>query len=179
MYMGKLSGIAFFVLLGCGGAVEDASIQHATGGYTTQLVTGGTSSVEPIGSGGASTGGQMHSTYPDQGCPDASAGPTVTEYCDLFGTNTGCEPGQGCFPMVRSSEDPCQPAEYFFVCVTAGTAKQAEKCEANARCAAGHVCVVTNTGTQCQQVCNTSDASGCAPGMFCDPIDVPGVGTCS
>jgi hypothetical protein len=179
MFSGRLSGIAFLLLLGCGGAVEDPSVQPATGGHTSQLGTGGTTGIVPHGSGGMGTGGQVYSTYANQGCPDASVAPSVTPLCDLFAPENDCGEGYGCFPMVRSTEDPCQPAEYLFACISAGTAKQAEKCDQHARCAPGYVCVVTNTGTKCQQVCNTSDTSSCAAGMFCDPIDVPGVGTCS
>jgi hypothetical protein len=133
----------------------------------------------PQATGGTGTGGQVYSTYKNQGCPDASVTPTILQSCDLFGDDSGCGDGYGCFPMVRSSEDPCQPAQYAFVCVAAGVAMQAEKCDQTDRCAPGYVCVVTNTGTTCQQVCNTTDQSSCPAGLFCDPIDVPGVGTCS
>jgi hypothetical protein len=178
MRSARLGSLLSFVLLGCGGAVEDPLV-FATGGHTATPGTGGSSSVVPQNSGGTSTGGQVYSTYSPQGCPDASAAPIVTQLCDPFSEYSGCSDGSGCFPAVRSSEDPCQPAQYSFICVRAGTGRQADKCDQAERCAPGYVCVVTNTGTRCQRVCNTTDESSCPPGLFCDPIDVPGVGTCS
>ena len=176
----RLGSVAFLLLLGCGGAVEDPTAQAATGGYTSHPATGGTSSVYPFATGGLSTGGQVYSTYTTQRCPDAGA-PQMTMYCDPFAADSGCTDGDGCVPKLRSSQDPCQPTEYFFVCDTAGTAEQSDYCTDTRDCAPGYICVVSShDGTACQQTCNLNGAlSGCAPGMRCGPIDVPGVGTCS
>ena len=181
MCSGRYGGVLFLVLFGCGGAVEDpaANIKGA-GGYTSVAGTGGYVSINPFGSGGAGTGGQVYSTYTSPGCPDAAAAtPTVDQYCDLFATDSGCGDGNGCFPLIQSSGDPCQPTRYVYACIPVGTGIQAQKCDDSQRCAAGHICVVTSTGTVCQRACDTSVQNSCSAGMFCDPIDVPGVGTCS
>ncbi len=179
MCSGRLAQVPILLLLGCGGAVDDGFVQRtATGGHTSLPVTGGTSSI-PLGSGGMSTGGQIYSTYTTQRCPDAGA-PIMTMYCDPFAAESGCPADEGCMPKMRSSQDPCQPTQYYFVCDTAGTAEQADYCDDARDCAPGFICVVTSQGTQCQRACNSnSSVNGCAPGMRCDPIDVPGVGTCS
>jgi len=181
MSSGRYGGVLFLLFFGCGGAVEDpAANRIGTGGYTSVAGTGGHGSIIPFGSGGNSTGGQVYSTYTSPGCPDAAtATPIVDQYCDLFATDSGCGDGYGCFPLIQSSGDPCQPTRYLYACITVGTGTQAQKCDDNQRCAAGHICVVTSTGTVCQRACDTSVQSSCSVGMFCDPIDVPGVGTCS
>jgi hypothetical protein len=181
MRSGRYGSVLFLVLLGCGGAVEDpAAIVKGTGGYTSVAGIGGYGSIVPLGSGGTSSGGQVYSTYTSPGCPDAAtAQPTIDQYCDLFSADSGCGDSYGCFPLIQSSSDPCQPTRYLYACIAVGTGTQAQKCDDDQRCAAGYICVITSTGTVCQRACDTTVPSGCAPGMFCDPIDVPGVGTCS
>jgi hypothetical protein len=173
--------VVAFLLLDCGGvaAYDDPSAQ-ATGGHGNTVGTGGTSKYWlDAGIGGTSTGGQVYSTYTAQGCPNVAA-PTISAECDIFDASSTCPPGFGCFPTVRNSNDPCQPAQYSFVCAAAGTAGQSDFCDQTLRCAPGYICVISSIGTECQQLCDTTNsANGCLPGMRCDPVDVPGVGTCS
>jgi hypothetical protein len=161
----------------CGGATDD-SVAPGIAGNTSVGGFGGAAGAQPIGNGGTSTGRQHYSTYTAVGCPDAAT-PSVTAQCNLFSSVSGCPAGQACFPTIRSTADPCQPEQYFFVCSYAGNGTQWDDCSNSNDCAQGFVCVVTTAGTKCQQVCSLSDAPSCPAGMFCDPIDVTGVGTCS
>jgi hypothetical protein len=171
--------IVAFLLFDCGGALGYDDSLQATGGRHNAGGAGGTPNTWlDAGLGGTSTGGQVYSTYTGQGCPQTTV-PSVDAACDIFSADSGCPDGYGCFPIVRSTNDPCQPASYSFLCVYAGSGSQGDDCDQLHRCGPGYVCVVTSIGTQCEQVCDTSQPSSCAPGMFCDPIDVPGVGTCS
>ena len=164
-----------FLLLGCGGATDD-STALAAGGFWSG--SGGSTSQWPPASGGTHTGGQAYSTYTAIGCPDAAA-PTINVQCDLFSAVSGCPDGQACFPTTRATADPCQPEQYYYICSPAGNGTQWDDCSTSNDCSQGFVCVVTSAGTKCQQICSTINSLGCSPGMFCDPIDVAGVGTCS
>ncbi len=167
-----------FLLLGCGGATDDSAPQ-ATGGWESILSSGGSGSQWPTGSGGSHTGGQAYSTYTAIGCPDAAA-PTITAECDLFSpASSGCPSGQACYPTTRSTGNPCDPQQYYYVCASAGDGLQGDYCSRSTDCASGYVCVVSPNATSCQQMCSTSDSGICSGGMLCTPIDVAGVGTCS
>ena len=175
-------GVAAFWLSACGGATsDDDSATHATGGRNGTAGAGGTASTgwNPV-TGGTGTGGQVYSTYTAQGCPDPGTA-SVTMYCDPFTTTSDCLSDQGCIPKKRASQDPCQPAQYYFVCDVVGTGEQSDYCTSYRDCAPGYTCVSSdNGGTQCQRTCDSSNSvDSCAPGMRCSPIDVPGVGTCS
>lgn len=167
------------LLISCGGATEEITVPLSTGGRS-QTSTGGAggSTSQPL-TGGTSTGGQqVISTYTPQGCADAAV-PEIQSSCDLFGDSSECGDGRGCHPLIRTSQDPCVAAQYYFACITVGTGTQGDRC-GSSRCAAGYICVVTSAGTHCQKACDTSNPiSSCGPGMRCEPIDVPGVGTCS
>jgi hypothetical protein len=177
MRVGRLGSLAF-LLVGCGGAADN-SISEATGGYSQISATGGRPNYWPdAGAGATGTGGQVYSTYTAQGCPDAST-PAVHADCDLFSAVSGCPAGQACFPTTRSTNNPCQPEQYYYICSYTGSGAQGDACTSSHDCGQGYVCVVTNTGTKCQKMCALSDTTSCSPGMFCDPIDVSGVGTCS
>ncbi len=165
------------LLLGCGGTTDN-SIALAGGGLTSIVGQGGSSSLGPnAGSGGFHIGGQSYSTYTAIGCPDA-ASPAVYAQCDLFSSVSGCPAGQACYPTTRATADPCQPEQYYYMCSRAGNGAQGDDCTSSNDCAQGFVCVVTNAGTMCQQMCALSGTTSCSPGMRCYPIDVVGVGTC-
>lgn len=181
MHWKRLVSVGCGFLAGCGGNTDESTVS-LLGGGATSFGTGGTTSHWPVPTGGYGTGGQNYSTYTAVGCPDSGTSPTVTQECDLFSAVSGCPDGQACFPAIRSSLDPCQPERYYYICSYAGNGTQWEDCASANDCAPGYVCVVTVAGTKCQKICSTSDtASGglCPAGMFCDPIDVAGVGTCS
>jgi hypothetical protein len=167
-------GLIFF---GCGGATEDFGAQ-STGGSTSFGGFSGTGGLWNPGTGGTSTGGRNYSTYTATGCPDAASPPVIAQ-CDLFASVSGCPTGQACYPTIRATSDPCQPEQYYYVCARAGTGTQWSNCSSSNDCAQGYVCVVATAGTKCQETCSLSNPSTCPPGMFCDPIDVAGVGTCS
>jgi len=179
MRVWRLAGLGC-LLWSCGGNTDD-SVPVSAGGNTSIPASGGSTSQWPYsGSGGSHTGGQKYSTYTAVGCPDSGLGATVVQECDLFSSISGCPDGQACFPTIRASADPCQPERFYYVCTYAGNGTQWDDCSNSNDCAQGHVCVVTSAGTKCQQMCSPgSSASTCPPGMFCDPIDVAGVGTCS
>jgi hypothetical protein len=167
-----------FLIFGCGGTTDN-SVAQAVAGQTSIIGSGGTGNQSPdAGTGGTHTGGQAYSTYNAIGCPDAAL-PAVVAQCNLFSTFSGCPTGQGCFPAIRATDNPCQPEQYYYVCSYAGSGTQGDNCEKTSDCAQGHVCVITNTSTECQKMCSLADTTSCSPGMFCDPIDVAGVGTCS
>lgn len=179
MRLMRLVSLGCGVLLGCGGNT-DYSMVSFSGGTGSTLAAGGSSSQWSNGSGGLGTGGQNYSTYNAVGCPDSGTVPTVIQECDLFSAVSGCPDGQACFPAIRANLDPCQPEKYYYVCSYAGTGTQWQNCNSANDCAQGFVCVVTNAGTKCQRMCSTDDSSAsCPPGLFCDPIDVAGVGSCS
>jgi len=181
MRLKGLVSLGFGVLASCGGNTDTSKVE-LSGGTGGSLGTGGNGSEWPPGSGGSSTGGRNYSTYTAIGCPDSGVVPTVTKECDLFSAVSGCPNGQACFPAVRSTLDPCQPEQYYYVCSYAGNGMQWDDCTSANDCSQGFVCVVTVAGTKCQRTCSLSDTTNdttCPPGMFCDPIDVAGVGTCS
>ncbi len=166
------------LLVSCGGATDDSAAPGGAGSSSFGGYAGSSSQWPNGGSGGTSTGGQNYSTYTAIGCPDAAA-LTVTAQCNLFSSVSGCPAGQACFPTIRATSDPCQPEQYYYICSYAGNGTQWDDCSNSNDCSQGFVCVVTTAGTKCQQICSPSDAPNCPPGMFCDPIDVAGVGTCS
>ncbi len=166
------------ILLGCGGSTEDFGGTQGTGGNASFGGFSGSGGEWNPGTGGTSAGGQNYSTYTATGCPDAAL-PPVIEQCNLFSSVSGCPAGQGCYPAISSTSDPCQPEQYSYVCARAGSGTQSDYCGKVTDCASGFVCVVTSNATECQKMCSTSDPSTCSPGMRCDPIDVAGVGTCS
>ena len=167
-----------FLLVSCGGATDNSAAEGAAGRNPIASFGGNGNYSPDAGMGGTHTGGQPYSTYAATGCPDAAT-PAVITNCDLFSSVSGCPDGQACFPTIRSTANPCQPEQYAYVCSFAGNGTQWDDCSRSNDCAQGYVCVVTNTGTKCQKMCSLSDTTSCSPGMFCDPIDVAGVGTCS
>jgi hypothetical protein len=176
-------GSTMVLLLACGGPAAPLPSSHASGGsggMTTSAATGGTIATSngrggSIGRAGSSTGGVI-STYVDPGCPEVVT-PQMDSECDVFDQST-CAAGQGCFPGIHYPSAPCEPETYGMYCLWAGSGVQWDHCDSLTDCAPGHVCVISGTGTDCERACDTSDPASCPKGLFCQPIDFPGVGTC-
>jgi hypothetical protein len=114
--------------------------------------------------------------FVDPGCPDKPP-PILDFQCDAYNQNNGdCPPGDGCYISVDYPDEPCQQEVYSTFCMPAGLGQQGDSC--NQGCAAGHVCVVTGSGTQCVKLCPLKGNDDCPPGLVCEPIDVEGFGGC-
>lgn len=150
---------------GSGGGTEDA-----IGGTTQMFATGGVT-----GKGGLGSGGTI-STYVEPGCPDAVT-PQVEAECDVFDQST-CPAGDGCFPTITYPTARCEPEVYRMLCLPAGQGTQWVECSSLTDCAPGFICVVGGTGTECQRACDSSAPTSCPKGLFCDAIDLQGIGTC-
>jgi hypothetical protein len=165
----------------CGGPSAPLPTQRGKGGSggTSAAEAGGSSSTVALGGttalGGASTGG-MTSTYVEPTCPVAPVAQIEAE-CDAFDQAT-CPAGEGCYPTITYPSTPCEPEVYRTLCLTAGTGQQGDDCLGLLDCAAGYICVVSGYGTQCQKACDSSSPRSCPAGLFCEAIDLPGIGTC-
>jgi hypothetical protein len=116
--------------------------------------------------------------YTDPGCPDAPAA-LISFECDPLAPPPGdCEQGEACYPYVGYPSEPCEAEVYGSYCRVAGINAQGEICDSGEDCAAGFVCVVSGSGTQCVRLCSLTDISSCPDGMVCEPIDVVGMGGC-
>jgi hypothetical protein len=173
--------IAWVLPLGwaCGGTVGEARQDGSLGGAQTSQ--GGSA-----GQGGGSFGGGNHggtasggvsSTYVDPGC-SAQAGTDVYAECDPLGDSSDCPIGGGCFPVTTYPSSTCQSEVYQMLCLPAGTAKQWDSCTTLTDCAAGFTCVVGSDGTMCLKMCDPTVASSCPTGLFCDAVDLQGIGIC-
>ena len=193
MRVGRLGG-ALVLVTACGGSVGG----DGSGGGTSFGGSAGTGATSSGGFGGStggfggstggfggSTGGFGGSTggtggtggYVDPGCPDAGPPPPPLNQCDPFGSPTGCDLGEGCYPYVQYPSGKCDKEQYGTYCAPAGSGKQGDPCGGEL-CAANHVCVITGVGTQCVQLCPLVGADNCPSGLFCVPIDVEGYGGC-
>ena len=118
--------------------------------------------------------------YVDPGCPDA--GPPISDFqCDAYDQGNGdCGPGDGCYIYVNYPDpgQPCGQETYGTYCAPAGSGGQGAPCNGGLDCAAGHVCVITGSGTQCVQLCPLAGADNCPSGYVCEVIDVEGFGGC-
>ena len=190
MRVGLLGG-ALVLVTACGGSVGG----DGSGGGTSFGGSAGTGATSSGGFGGStggfggstggfggSTGGFGGSTG-DEGdaCPrcgaDAGPPPPPLNQCDPFGSPTGCDLGEGCYPYVQYPSGKCDKEQYGTYCAPAGSGKQGDPCGGEL-CAANHVCVITGVGTQCVQLCPLVGADNCPSGLFCVPIDVEGYGGC-
>lgn len=115
--------------------------------------------------------------YVDPSCADA-APPPPTNDCDAR-EQTGCGPGEGCYPFVGYPQGPCEQEQYGTACEPAGTGEQGDPCGGLTECAAGYVCVISGAGTVCTKLCDLGAASACPEGQVCEPIDVAGFATCN
>ncbi len=113
--------------------------------------------------------------YVDPGCPDKP--PPKGEFsCDPYKQN--CKKGEACHIFVDYPKEPCGQEIYGSFCGPAGPGMQGDACGGGAACAAGFVCVITGSGTQCVKLCTLMGKSGCPDGYVCEPIDVKGFGGC-
>ncbi|CAN5444619.1 hypothetical protein BH09MYX1_BH09MYX1_04360 [soil metagenome] len=159
------SAALFMGLLGvaaCGGQVDD-------GGGTTDD-DAGPQGRNPNGKNDSGNG------YVDPQCPNKKPPGTYKE-CDVP-TQSGCGPGEGCFPAVLPPNEKCEPETYATLCIPAGPAKQGEACNGHANCAAGYICLITGGDTQCAHMCDIKQKNQCPSGYVCEPIDVPGYAAC-
>ncbi|MCC6524769.1 MAG: hypothetical protein IT373_19080 [Polyangiaceae bacterium] len=120
------------------------------------------------------------SDYVDPGCPDA--GPPIQDFqCDAYHQGNGdCAPGEACYIYVQYPDpsEPCGQEIYGSFCYPAGSGTQGSPCGGGQDCAAGYVCVITGSGTQCVQLCPLVGNDNCPPGYVCEVIDVEGFGGC-
>jgi hypothetical protein len=125
---------------------------------------------------GPDGGGSDGNSYVDPQCPDAGAPQTVTE-CNMFGPS-GCPPGEACYPASIPPKHACESEVYGSFCLEQGVGTQGSACDNTAGCAAGFVCLITGTATQCARLCDLGSGHGCLDGFVCEPIDVPGFSAC-
>lgn len=185
--LGGPSGIqlAFVGSLGCvvacGGAVGAPREEPAQAGSSGVDVGGasseaGGSSTRGGTSGGAGAGG-VTSTYVDPGCPNTPV-PETYEECSPLGSGSECGDTMGCYPVTEYPSAPCEPEIFQMLCLPSGNRGQWESCESITDCIAGHTCVVTGNGTMCLKMCDPEGASSCPTGLFCDGVDLQGIGIC-
>jgi hypothetical protein len=176
-------GRVMFVALGiplawaCGGTVGEPRQEPSQGG--TQTGQGGIGVGGAIGAGGkggTSTGG-VTSTYVDPGCPEQPVPEVYTE-CDPLGDNTDCSMGEGCYPVTEYPTRTCEPEVFQMLCLPSGTAQQWESCSTLTDCANGYTCVVSGDGTMCLKMCDPLADKACPSGLFCDAVDLQGIGIC-
>ena len=166
----------------CGGSVSadpDGITAEDTGGDTRFVDTGlrtRDSGLDSRVDTGRDTG-VARDSFVDPGCPDASHPPPVFS-CDPYEVpSRTCPKGEGCFPFVQPSTDPCVPEQYAAECFPVGPGHQGAPCSGTG-CAAGFVCVVSGAGNQCGAICHVGTPGACADGFVCSPVDVPGIGVC-
>jgi hypothetical protein len=189
--------VAVLATAGCGGTVTDHSSAGGAAGSGGTGAIGGSSGFGGFGgfggfSGSSGFGGvpdagppdsgpdasrDAASDFRDPGCPDAAPLP-VDDECDLFHQPSGCPAGQACYPYVNYPNKPCQQEQYGTLCSPPGVGKQGDPCDNGDGCAGGFVCVITGQGDQCVQDCPISGPNTCPEGLFCEPVDVKGVGGC-
>jgi hypothetical protein len=181
------------LVVGCGGqstlvegddgaAGEGAAPSGGTSGQGGTSGFGGTSGTNTGGTSGASTGGNAgEPPDTDPGCPDTPAPPGMYE-CDVFGSPSGCEPGEGCYPTIEHPFGTgCDQQVHGSRCAFAGTRVQGEFCPGGTLdCAPGFICIVgAQSGSRCMQMCAIDGTMPCPPGLFCGETDAFGVGVCA
>jgi hypothetical protein len=133
------------------------------------------------GGGGSSPDAGKDGALPDvvdPGCPDQP--PPIEDFqCDPYNQFNGdCASGEACYIFVDYPSEPCGQEIYGAYCFLEGSGGQGAPCNGGLDCQAGHVCVITGSGTQCVQLCNLFGNDGCPPGLLCEAIDVEGFGGC-
>lgn len=134
----------------------------------------------PSGGGGEGpdAGKDALNEFTDPGCTDKPP-PFEDFQCDPHNQGNGdCAFGEGCYIYVDYPEDPCGQEVYGALCLFEGIGQQGDPCTGAQDCAAGHVCVVTGSGTQCVVMCDLDGSDDCPSGLVCEPIDVDGFGGC-
>jgi hypothetical protein len=164
----------------CGGGVSPGDPGRGPGADGGATLDG--SKPPPIGrkDGGPPNkrdAGADASPYVDPPCPNPPP-PRNDFECDV-GKQTGCDPGEGCYPYVRYPSGYCQPEEYGAICAPAGSGTQGETCASALECAGGFICVITGAGTSCARYCELGKVGACPEGLVCEPLDVSGMGVCN
>jgi hypothetical protein len=185
--------VALALVAGCGGESvsvdgDGGSAGEASGGTSSGgsgAASGGTAGfggTSGAAQGGSSTGGTMvEPPDTDPGCPDTPV-PSGTYECDVFGTSSGCGPGEGCYPTI---EHPfgmgCDQQVHGSRCAFAGTSVQGEFCQGGTLdCAPGFICIVgAQSGSRCMRMCPIDGSLPCPAGLFCGETDALGVGVCA
>ncbi len=176
-----------FLLLHCGGTVEVApggggasSAGSAGLGHGGRNAHAGSAGSTAAGSGAEPVDAGFD-VYVDPGCPDVGA-PIEVDACDAYSQNSGCPPGQGCYPFVQHPQgNGCGAQKFGTECRPAGAGQQGDACGgSDDGCASGYVCVVgSQPGTHCVQLCPINAPNTCPPGLICGDLDVEGFGVCS
>ena len=160
----------------CGGAVEGDNLAPPGPGDDGGYRFYGT----PVGDGGRRDArgqdGSGDATFIDPACGDVQPRPPQNA-CDA-NTQTGCKTGEGCYPLTIYPTGPCEQERYGTRCERAGTGTQGTSCDGIVECAAGYVCVISGSGTQCAKLCMLGRSGQCPEGLVCEPIDVAGYATC-
>lgn len=119
----------------------------------------------------------------DPHCRDAAVPPEPPSIeCDPLGDprDWGCSLGETCKPYVIQPEVECGQATYGTACRPAGSGKQGSPCGDMIKdCAAGFMCLISENGTLCHELCELDRIGVCEDGLVCFPIDdLPGYGGC-
>jgi hypothetical protein len=153
-----------------------------SGGVASSTIAAGATTIQTSAVGGSATrsrtdgAGGIVSTYTDPGCP-SPVEPKIDAECMVL-DQTSCPAGEGCYPTITYPTALCEPETFGMTCFTAGDGVQWDECKALTDCAPGYICVVGGLGTMCLRACDSSDPTSCPKGLFCDAIDLPGIGTC-
>ncbi len=97
--------------------------------------------------------------------PDPPDGPAMCATGDCnYQTQEGCDDTQACRPQFNATDPEVNPG-----CEPAGAGESGDECSAQADCAHGYYCAVTEAdqpGT-CRKLCCGADWSGCDAGESC------------
>ena len=170
---------------GAEGAVPSAGTT-GSGGTTGGTGIGGFGGSAGVGTGGSAgspqtggSGGEPPVT--DPGCPDTPAPPGVMQ-CNVFGTPTGCGPGEGCYPTIDHPFGMgCDQQVHGSRCALSGSGSQGDFCPGGTLdCASGFICIVgAQIGSRCMRMCAVDGSMPCPSGLFCGETDARGVGVCA
>lgn len=169
---------AWMASSGCGTEISYRPAAEGGGGATPWDEGGGGREPAPTASTGPDAGPDGFDAWVDPPCENQP--PPLEDYaCDPYDQGNGdCLPGEACDIFVEYPTEPCGQEIYGSMCLPAGPGEQGDSCGSPLDCAAGFVCVVTGSGTQCVQYCSLTGDSGCPDGLVCEPIDVEGFGGC-
>lgn len=169
------------VFMGCGGTVYSSEPGPADAGPEAEVDAPWFDAQDSADTGKPDADGSSidaFEEYVDPGCPDAPP-PTTAFDCDPLAPPPGdCGEFEACYPYVEYPSAPCEAEVYGSYCRIAGIQTQGEECGSGDDCAAGFVCVVSGSGTQCVRLCSLTDPASCPNGQICEPIDVVGMGGC-
>jgi hypothetical protein len=172
-------GFSAIVLAACDGQIVPEDDPNNPGGGDSGLLPDGARIDAGRDSGRLPPGrdaGKDASPHVDPVCPNPP--PPIKDFeCDVL-AQTGCKPGEGCYPYVEYPGGYCEPERYGSACAPAGTGTQGTPCGDVTTCAPGFVCVITGAGTHCTKNCDLNKSGTCPEGLICQPLDVSGLGVC-